>query len=117
MEYATLVRHYFGSKAYWVTQLFYNLSLIVGGEGGRGGRRTDREGKIVNIASILITAQVIDSFLVFTFKKTFAIELFPSPGLLTWTDQNVLPFDNDGRILRIWGRMPSWMVIGEGSWE
>ena len=88
----------------------------MGKEGEEGGGLIGR-GKIVNIASILITAQVIDSFLVFTFKKTFAIELFPSPGLLTWTDQNVLPFDNDGRILRIWGRMPSWMVIGEGSWE
>ena len=51
----------------------------------------------MNIASVLITAQVVDSFLLFTFNKTFAIELVPSPGVLTWTNKDALPFDGEGK--------------------
>ena len=29
VEYATLIKHFFGSKAYWISQVLYNISLVV----------------------------------------------------------------------------------------
>ena len=42
VEFATVIRHFFGNIAYWITQIFYNLSL-----------------ETLNIASIVVTSQVL----------------------------------------------------------
>eukprot|EP00051_Salpingoeca_urceolata_P015051 m.192814 g.192814 ORF g.192814 m.192814 type:complete len:563 (+) comp18276_c0_seq1:459-2147(+) len=44
-EFASVVQHYWGRRAYWVFQVFYNISL-----------------QATNIAAMIISAQVVDKF-------------------------------------------------------
>eukprot|EP01118_Nematostelium_gracile_P003930 TRINITY_DN1462_c0_g1_i2.p1 TRINITY_DN1462_c0_g1~~TRINITY_DN1462_c0_g1_i2.p1 ORF type:complete len:496 (-),score=101.49 TRINITY_DN1462_c0_g1_i2:89-1576(-) len=83
VEYANVVEHYYGKKAYYVFQLMLNICL-----------------QSINIASIIVCAQSIDSFLIFCFKKTFALELYPHPGFIA----------GDADALALWGGQNSFMI-------
>ena len=53
----------------------------------------------MNVASILVTAQVLDSFLVYAFGKSFALEVLTSPSFHSWSDTAQVPFYGEGEIL------------------
>jgi amino acid permease len=66
VEYATAVEYYFGRKLYYAFQILLNLCL-----------------QSINIASITVCAQSLDNFIVFLFKKSFALRVYPHPGFVS----------------------------------
>eukprot|EP00048_Salpingoeca_helianthica_P017002 m.235246 g.235246 ORF g.235246 m.235246 type:complete len:551 (+) comp19959_c0_seq1:41-1693(+) len=56
-EFATTVRHYWGGRAYWLFQILYNLSM-----------------QASNIASMIISAQVLDEFVRMIFGRNYALQ-------------------------------------------
>lgn len=72
MEYTTLVRHYYNERWYNVSQIFLNLSLLS-----------------KNIASIVVTAQVMDEVIVFVSGRSCALQLFPFQ--FVWTTHRGMP--------------------------
>jgi len=63
------VKYYLGKKFYYVFQVFLNCTL-----------------QSINLASIVICAQSLDSFIAFMFGKTFALELSPNFQLIEVAD-------------------------------
>lgn len=68
LEYATVVRYYFGTKACSAIQLLYVVSV-----------------EMFIIANILVTAQMMDELLCFMFGQTFALEFLPKFQLIEST--------------------------------
>lgn len=44
----------------------------------------------------MVTAQVMDALIVFVCGKSFAIEIVPSPGFLSWNSTDETPFFGEG---------------------
>ncbi|KAL6044765.1 hypothetical protein QOT17_023147 [Balamuthia mandrillaris] len=65
VEYANAVRHYFGRAWHFVFQVFLNVSL-----------------QTMNVASIIICAQSMDSFLIYLFHHSWALEIYPHPSFI-----------------------------------
>lgn len=84
IEYATLVRHFFGFKFYAVAQFFYVFSL-----------------QVLNIASITVSAQVMDSFLVFIFGESYALQLIPSVKWVATSNLDFYPFEESSLIITL----------------
>lgn len=82
LEFSTVIKHYFGVKAYYVCQLFYNLSLTT-----------------MNIASILVSAQVMDEFIVFCFGQSYAIQFFPRFDIVVADASQAIPFEYAGSVI------------------
>eukprot|EP01132_Coremiostelium_polycephalum_P003307 gene3307-4142_t len=60
VEFTMLCRFYFGKWGYIIAQIFINIAL-----------------QATNIASIIVCAQVMDSMLIFIFKKTCGLSMYP----------------------------------------
>eukprot|EP01095_Lingulamoeba_sp_RSL-Kostka_P006062 TRINITY_DN186_c0_g1_i1.p1 TRINITY_DN186_c0_g1~~TRINITY_DN186_c0_g1_i1.p1 ORF type:complete len:498 (-),score=105.27 TRINITY_DN186_c0_g1_i1:4-1497(-) len=86
LEFATVIRHYFGQKAYILAQIFYNLSL-----------------QTLNISSILVTAQVMDELLVYVFGNSYALQVWPPAFVpaVNKGDDNVVPFVDDNLVFTL----------------
>ena len=82
VEFSTIVEHYYGHKAYIVTQCVYSLSL-----------------QTLNIASIIVTAQVMDQFLVRIVGKSYALAL--EHGSFVETTDLATPFAGAGLIISL----------------
>eukprot|EP01113_Clastostelium_recurvatum_P011973 TRINITY_DN1616_c0_g1_i3.p1 TRINITY_DN1616_c0_g1~~TRINITY_DN1616_c0_g1_i3.p1 ORF type:complete len:544 (-),score=152.42 TRINITY_DN1616_c0_g1_i3:105-1541(-) len=80
IEFSTLARFYFGHRGHVASQVFINVSL-----------------QCLNIASIIIAAQVMDDTVIAIFHKTCGVSLHPSPGWLctSRTSSGVSPFDGN----------------------
>eukprot|EP01133_Synstelium_polycarpum_P003934 gene3934-4555_t len=74
-----LVKFYFGKWGYYIAQVFINVAL-----------------QATNVASIIVCAQVMDSMLIFIFKKTCGLSMYPHVEWLCETVQtdNSSPFTN-----------------------
>eukprot|EP00054_Salpingoeca_dolichothecata_P017322 m.103475 g.103475 ORF g.103475 m.103475 type:complete len:573 (+) comp22406_c0_seq1:53-1771(+) len=79
-EFATVVRHYYGKRAYIVFQIFYNLSL-----------------QASNIAAMIISAQVVDEFITRVAGTSYALDyghgrFVHSSGLadIPWCDGEIV---------------------------
>ena len=83
-EFATIVKYYYGPGSYWICQVVYNFSLT-----------------ILNIASILVCAQVMDSLLIFLFGASYALELAPVVRWLPTSAQDMLPFEGSDIVLSL----------------
>ncbi|GAM27241.1 hypothetical protein SAMD00019534_104160 [Acytostelium subglobosum LB1] len=70
VEFSMLVRFYFGKWGYILAQVFINVAL-----------------QATNIASIIVCAQVMDSMIVFIFKRTCGLEMYPHAFHWTCVDQ------------------------------
>jgi hypothetical protein len=114
LEYATVVRHYFGDRSYMFTQvhthgsslwqstllmlhiaalkIVYNLSI-----------------QTINIASIVITAQVMDYALIAMFHKTKALSLSHAE-IVTAVSTDGIPFEHDGLVISM-GYMFSMVIL------
>jgi amino acid permease len=68
LEFSNLALILFGKKFYYMQQLFFNVSM-----------------QSLNIASIIITAQPVDSLLTIAFGRTYAITLYPHIEFITVT--------------------------------
>ncbi|KYQ92285.1 hypothetical protein DLAC_06769 [Tieghemostelium lacteum] len=79
VEFTMLCRFYFGKWGYIIAQIFINISL-----------------QATNIASIIVCSQVMDSMLIFLFKKTCGLAMYPSVEWVCETVQSESssPFTN-----------------------
>jgi hypothetical protein len=64
MEFCDLVRYYYGDRAYVVSQIAFNLSL-----------------QASNIASMIVSAQVLDDFIVHVFGTSYALDYASFTGV------------------------------------
>jgi amino acid permease len=69
IEFVNLVEYYFGKKAYYVFQIMLAANLSSS-----------------NLASIRVSAQQVDSLLIFIFKKTFVVQFYPSFAFIETND-------------------------------
>eukprot|EP01112_Ceratiomyxa_fruticulosa_P011020 TRINITY_DN2958_c0_g1_i2.p1 TRINITY_DN2958_c0_g1~~TRINITY_DN2958_c0_g1_i2.p1 ORF type:complete len:379 (-),score=43.44 TRINITY_DN2958_c0_g1_i2:19-1155(-) len=65
VEFSTLARFFFGKKGHIIAQIFINVSL-----------------QFLNIASIIISAQVMDDCIIAIFKRSCGVSMYPK---VAWT--------------------------------
>lgn len=91
-EYSTIVKYFFGTTWYYVTQVFYNATLTT-----------------MNIPQIIVTAQVMDQFFIFLFRQTYAIQLYP-PAVITDHSTAGVPFHEDAMFIVSLGYVVSLLL-------
>lgn len=76
LEFCPLVSHYLDGKHEWATQLLYNFSL-----------------QVKTMASIVISAQVMDKFCVWAFGTVHALQVYPVFSRVTDDASHIIPFE------------------------
>ncbi|KNC54154.1 uncharacterized protein AMSG_09933 [Thecamonas trahens ATCC 50062] len=81
-EYSSIVAHFYGHRAYLVTQAVYAMSL-----------------QTLNVASIIVTAQVMDQFFIRVFGKSYALAVQSG----SWVESTDLatPFSGVGVVVTL----------------
>jgi hypothetical protein len=97
-EFATTIRHYWGRKGYIAGQILVNLCLQAG-----------------NIASIIVAAQVMDDFIVYAFKHSYALRFVPPIGFITSSTDTEHPFGDAEWIITL-GYMVSMVICIPFGW-
>eukprot|EP01121_Diplochlamys_sp_Union-15-3_P021941 TRINITY_DN916_c0_g1_i2.p1 TRINITY_DN916_c0_g1~~TRINITY_DN916_c0_g1_i2.p1 ORF type:complete len:401 (+),score=32.44 TRINITY_DN916_c0_g1_i2:45-1247(+) len=106
-EFANVIKHYYGKKAYVIGQLLLNICLVAN-----------------CIASIIVSAQVMDDFLIFAFSRSFAFEFDKGRFIRSTGDyRSATPFDNSqyvvslGYIICMTICIPfGWLNLEENMW-
>jgi len=80
IEFSTLARFFLGKRGHIIAQIFINASL-----------------QCLNIASIIISAQVMDDCIIAIFKRSCGIAIHPDPGWMCVIREGtgVSPFDGN----------------------
>eukprot|EP01113_Clastostelium_recurvatum_P042896 TRINITY_DN7000_c0_g1_i1.p1 TRINITY_DN7000_c0_g1~~TRINITY_DN7000_c0_g1_i1.p1 ORF type:complete len:499 (-),score=171.10 TRINITY_DN7000_c0_g1_i1:74-1570(-) len=73
IEYTVAIKYFYGKKWYVMFQVFLNITL-----------------QSYNIASIVVCAQSLDQFLIYIFKHTYALQLYPSPHFFATPTADIL---------------------------
>ncbi len=82
LEFCPLVSHYLNGRYELPTQLLYHFSL-----------------QVKTIASIIVSAQVMDKLCVWATGSVHALQLSPSLSIVSDTAANMIPFESAGPIL------------------